>query len=741
MSIANKVDEIIKKRNEKVDVLVEREAHISEVIALLDDLQEQKDRMLDNKNKLRLNTNVLECIENLDIQPCQEMWKNLQKEFGKVRRRFSRETINIAVIGEARQGKSKLLQTISGLDDKVIPAFVTSDCTGTTSMIKNVEGEKLRADITFRTELEMISSVQAYLDEILGKNVKRIGSFQEIGRLDLDAIKQAAGRRPVSVLLEHLKKYVEHFDEWSGYVKSGEPVSITDAEEIKTFVAQHNGKGEKDQKREDYYKYLAVKKAEISCEFNYADAGKIVLQDTIGLGDTSLGIEEAMLKAVRDDSDAAIIIKRPEQGTGKFDDKDYQLYNKLYDQFDGKNMGKWLFWLINETKGKPYGDNHDRCESVKQKIQSSGWELAGFDIVDASDIENVNNDFLPMVLQTLVNNLDGIDSGILADLECMANSLYREYEKLQSRITDIMSSETKNAMEGSNFVDDKWNGFYNQTLMKRLKDYRNDWRKRSKDICVEFKEYIENILRNARKEIPDIEKLKFELEAGGHSGEVAVYEGYLKKLRTDFTSHFLDIDEQVFDKMILDIKKEIVDMFAEDGGGRMKYMRPIDETRPRIEWLSYALIDDLFKGERYRQFRMAFQVLNDFKLSVRGFLMHMVRNRVKRLDIEEQSIYLSNSPNTEEQAKEIRRLLDRKVKETCEELNVELDKMYITPNGILAAVVEELYDRLCFSSIGSTKVSAEVLWKTLYKEYCGMYGERSSLKLRKEVKFIMIGNR
>ena len=49
------------------------------------------------------------------------------------------------------------------------------------------------------------------------------------------------------------------------------------------------------QKQHRYYKYLAVKKAEISCEFNFADAGKIVLQDTIGLGDTSLGIEEAML--------------------------------------------------------------------------------------------------------------------------------------------------------------------------------------------------------------------------------------------------------------------------------------------------------------------------------------------------------------------------------------------------------------------------------------------------------------
>ncbi len=76
----------------------------------------------------------------IDLHSFQLKQAKLREAFRNIEERFSRKTINIAVIGGARQGKSKLLQTISGLSNEVIPAFDTSDCTGATSMIKNVKG-------------------------------------------------------------------------------------------------------------------------------------------------------------------------------------------------------------------------------------------------------------------------------------------------------------------------------------------------------------------------------------------------------------------------------------------------------------------------------------------------------------------------------------------------------------------------------------------------------------------------
>lgn len=713
MSIANDVDIIIQRRNEKVEVIRKQNEYIEEICSGLDKLQKLKDKMLNN-DKLKLSNESMECIQQIDLHSFQLKHAKLREAFRNIDERFSRKTINIAVIGGARQGKSKLLQTISGLSNEVIPAFDTSDCTGATSMIKNVKGGTLRADITFKQEVDMIQCVQRYLDEIIGKDEKRISSFQEIARLDIDEIKGKIASDAQTARLEHLEKYIKYFNEWSPYV--GRHVSVTEPEEIKTFVAQHNGKSEKSPDREDYYKYLAVEKAEISCEFNYADAGKIVLQDTIGLGDTSLGIEKAMLDTVAKDSDAAIIIKRPEVGTGKFDNDDYKLYDKLEENFKGRNMDKWLFWLINETDGDTiYGNNHDRCEAVEAKIRKFAG-LAGHDIVNVSDTEKVNNQFLHMVLSILTANIDVIDRGLVTDLNKMAASLYNEYENIQKVIQGILTSEVKNIINVTEFVNKRWYGFYKQKLMRKLREYKEGWEEKSGQVCKEFKECIENILDNARKRIPDVHELEWELGAGGDHGVTEVYKYHLDKMRTDFTEKFLNIDEEIFDKMINGIKEDVVNIFAEDDGGRMKYIVPVDENLPKAEWLSYAAIDQIFAKDTYSQFKTAFNILANFKLTVRGFLMHKVRLCVRRLELGNKMEFSDNGKCTEH-AKEVKWHLDKKIKETCDELREKLSDMYIDPNGIFSSVIKEFYDRLSFSS-AMGRIGAEDLWKSLYYDNC-----------------------
>lgn len=717
MSITNEVDAIIQKRNSRVHVLAEREEHMREIRANLELLEEQQKRMFNNRDKLRLDNEVLNCIQELDIKQYKWKWNELQKAFGELQKRFARETINIAVIGEARQGKSRFLQSVSGLDDRVIPAFVTSDCTGTTSMIKNVAGQSLCAEITFRTEREMIQNVQAYLDDMLGKGARRIESFYEIKQIDLAEIRREIEGSPEMARFEHFEKYVKYFEEWSPYVQAGKVVSITNPEEIKTFVAQHNGKKETDSERENYYKYLAVKQAVISCEFNYKDAGKIVLQDTIGLGDTSLGIETAMLETVAQNSDAAIIVKRPEIGSGKFDNKDFELYKKLNTAFKEKNMGKWLFWLTNQTTGEPYGNNYDRCLAVEEKIKKLNWELAGHAIVNVADTEQVNNEFLHMVLSTLVANIDSIDAGLVENLNKLSEELYYEYEGLQEKVQKILVNELKHSVNIFEFVNNKWDDFYKHTFMRKMKKYRNDWKEKSKEECTEYKNYIENILDNARRNIPDVQELEWELGAGGDHGAIDVYEYHIDKLRTEFTEKFLDIDECILDEMMKNVKEEIVDIFANDDGGRLKYVKPIDQSKPKIEWLSYAA-DDIFTKESQVHLRKAFHILDKFELTVRGFLMHKVRERVRRLEIENGKKFDElKEGSLHEQAEKIKRFLDKNMKDVCEELRDELEELYREPGEIIYAIVQEFYDRICFSTVSGKRV-AENAWRNLYCDNC-----------------------
>lgn len=736
MSIANEVNEIIQRRNSKVHILEEHENRLREISESLDVLQKQKKWMLENSGNLRLSNEVLDCIQELDIRLYQTKWNEVQRMIYELRERFSRETINIAVVGGARQGKSKLLQSISGLDDRVIPAFSTSDCTGTTSMIKNVPGKTLSAEISFRTEREMMQVVQTYLDKMLGEGVERIESFQEIKGLEnkLKEIEKKLEGSPESAKFEHLKKYVNKFDRWSDYVRKGKTEIVTNPDDIKKFVAQHNGKAENDPDRDNYFEYLAVKKAVVSCEFNYADAGKIILQDTIGLGDTSIGIEQAMFDTLQRDSDAAIIVKRPEVATGKIDSKDVELYAQLNKKLSSRNMGKWLFWLINNTKGLPYGDNTDRCQAVKEKIKSYGWDLAGYEVVDVSDEENVNNGFLRNVLTTLVKNIDSIDEGLVNELNSVVEEMYFEYEKLQEKVQGVLFSELKNSVNVSKKVDDVWDNFYTNGWAKRLREYKENWKEKAAKENVKYREYIEKILLNAREDIPDIDTLVWELKGGAISGPGQVFMKNINKLRTGFTEKFLDIDEEIFEELIRKMKEDIVDIFVDEDGARMKFIRDVDENRPKEEWLSYA-IEEIFINDDDIQIKKAFYVLEDFKLTVRGFLMHKVRSRVSRLEIENRGFSISeDEEDKEEQAKEIRRLLDRKLKETCEELMDELSEIYKEPHQIVYSIIQEFYDRLGFS-VTYSNLMIENRWKSLYREYCTKVWEDEfkEQKMRSEI--------
>lgn len=713
MSIANEVNEIIQRRNSKVHILEEQEERLRKVNENLEALQKQKKRVLGNSSNLKLSSEVLDCIQDLDTKSYQIKWNEVQRKIGELKERFSRESINIAVIGGARQGKSKLLQTISGLDDRVIPAFTSSDCTGTTSMIRNVPGGSLCAEISFRTEKDMMQIIQTYLDAILGKDEERIESYREIAKIDLDGIEERLGGNPEVVKFEHLKKYVQKFEEWSSYVEAGKIEIVKDPDEIKKFVAQHNGKDENDPDRENYFRYLAVKKAVVSCEFNYADAGKIILQDTIGLGDTSLGIEEAMFDTIQRDSDAAIIVKRPEVASGRFDKSDSDLYELLNKKLKNKNIEKWLFWLINNTKGEPYGDNTNRCQAVEEKVKK--YSLAGYKIVDVSDMKQVNDEFLHKVLMTLVKNIDGIDEGYVEELNLVIEELYFEYEKLQEKVRGILFNELKNSANVSGIIDDEWENIYSHGFAQKIKNYRDEWKNKSKEENIAYKNYIETILLNARKKIPDIDRLVWELEAGGHRGQLDVYSHNLEKLRNEFTEEFLDIDEEVFDDLIRQMKEDIVDIFAEEDGGRLKFVVSVDKNKPKAEWLSYA-IDEIFVKEGDIQIRKAFHVLDKFKLTVRGFLMHKVRLRVSRLEPENSEFYVSNAGSKEDMANEIYRFLDKKMKDTCEELRDELVEMYREPHQIIYSIIQEFYDRLSFSVTANQKV--ENRWKSVYREYC-----------------------
>ena len=80
------------------------------------------------------------------------------KVLEKLRHRFERPTLNIGVVGRMRQGKSTLLQKLSGLTDVEIPAKKGGACRAFRSIIYHYYDET-KAFVTFHSEDSLLKEV------------------------------------------------------------------------------------------------------------------------------------------------------------------------------------------------------------------------------------------------------------------------------------------------------------------------------------------------------------------------------------------------------------------------------------------------------------------------------------------------------------------------------------------------------------------------------------------------------
>ena len=101
-----------------------------------------------------------------------------------LRKRFSRDAVQIAFIGYERQGKSCFLQSISGLSNKVIPAYSGTSCTGAVSVIHNVPKD-LEVHIEFYDLKSFLNIVKEKLHNFFPNNHFTLNSLSDLSTIDL----------------------------------------------------------------------------------------------------------------------------------------------------------------------------------------------------------------------------------------------------------------------------------------------------------------------------------------------------------------------------------------------------------------------------------------------------------------------------------------------------------------------------------------------------------------------------
>lgn len=709
--ISNKIDTIVTSRKNKVNVLQNQKADISSIFENVNSFKMLQERIKNDPGQyavLQGNGDVIGNLLNISTDSFLELYSKYIRELNRLIERFGRDSLNICFVGSAGHGKSLVMQKISGLSSNVIPSADGSDCTGTKSIISNVDTLSVTADITFFNHTEIIKIVNKYLDKITQRTASKIAvsNVEEIRMLSskMDYLDSIVEGDEEAGFFEHLKKYIQHFDEY--YSSLGTSIEVHE-NDIEQYVAQYKS----DDINVKYYRYLSVKNANIKCHFPYDDVGKIVLVDTIGIGATSMGVEEDMLDAIENDSDAIIYMFRPEPLRSRLDSNTLTTWGKISKRITAEYMKEMLFVVLNKvSSGK--GENIKNIPELMKTFSNPKFNYAKLLAVDCSSDTEVRENLIIPVLTQLAERIQIVDQRLIDKLNDIGAHLREAYNEICLQTEKAFVNSANEDMK--RYFNDDIENTYN-TMLDKLRDcYIHKYNDLRQSPCMPLQNECQQKLKNILISVPSKEYIINLLNRGTinqHDAYKIGTEILRMKIIDDFTS--LNI---ILSKIIEDMKKEVIGILANIG--LLNRICAFDANVSSSEWIN----DFLSKTEAKNKYPLIYSALKtfeDYTINVQGFIIHEVRDRLDTIDL----ALVKNTPSInygltdkDSAAEEIVDMLKDRAFDIKSKLTRAFSEIYKVPNKSMFAAITDLCDRLSYSKQGSNhNVTRE--WRYLYEDW------------------------
>lgn len=489
--------QIVEKRKEKVPVVKKNQEVLDNIKNELQNFISSKKEFIGNftgqdnegtKLSASERNEIIGHINAITDEEINEIIKKIDVAKNKndiLLKRIDKDNICIAIAGGARNGKSTLIQTITGLDESTVPTSEEGFCTGARSTIEN--SEEFRVEVEFYSEEELLNNVieryREFYKEYGAKEV-RLNSLADIKTL-YEFLKQK-NLPEGSQYLKRLNEYAEKQDIYKVYLgRQTEVYHYDQKKEIRKFVSQISEDGDS-----KFYEFLAVKRARIYCPFAVTKVRKIVLVDTVGLGEASLGIEDDMLETVSKEADFIINLKQmSDMSTAILMISDYNYYDKIV-QANGKiPPEKWCYWVFNRRQDRykeGIFENRYYSELMLELEQKSIPSYpAGILNVDCSNKNEVMERLINPMLIHIVNNLEDIDRYQFLNVGDAIKQVYIPFSKLMAKVKMVSVSEQK--------ADEFFSFKFEESHEKLVYDLH--------EFCTAYKEEIQRI-------VPALEMIK-----------------------------------------------------------------------------------------------------------------------------------------------------------------------------------------------------------------------------------------
>jgi GTPase SAR1 family protein len=674
-----KIQTILKNRRpfaEKANKIVTRLSVASTLAEFAEFLPEVLQREIPDESR-----NKIISIQNR-IPSLQQEISSQKAGLQQLELRFNRSTLNIGIVGNARQGKSTFLQALTGLTNEEIPAAETDHCTGAPSLIIN--HKETFADIEFFTENGFLQEVIApfYMQLSLTPQPASFESFASAPLATPDR-KLSATEDALYDKLKFRHAQAKAYQPLLG--KASERIS---KEQIRSYIAQQDKTGKK------ISTWLAVKIATIYCPFRVAEAEGISVCDTPGLGDFVCGAEDSLVHSIGRNLDTVLMLKRTPKG-GIATPEDTMLYDLLPKAISEFNPKDWSHFIINRDGTENETKSFE--EQIQEKIQ-----CRTFMTLDAREQDEVLSSF-DKILEDVASNQQALDA-------TLSDSRFKNIRSLVERLVEL-AAEAKSALPKSigtdgmgmaqlqSLFDPIWKDVA-ENLNNLTLSYRSG-RDNSEKLTKQVDEIKSDVLLQIRKRLENIEKRDY---AGQ---KIAQFTSDLfHELRLKIATAFDKLDDN-FIESIDTLRSEVCEVFKESG----KLAGIFDEADSQT-WLrdvagAWKTLDN---GEGIADVIERFA---DTGFTFRGYLLAKVRGSLNPLDEEEQeSIKYRYAIGNDWE--DVRHKLWSACNRSVEGCADVLKGLSVDKNGALFSCNEQFTDGVL--RFGGWN-NAKQLWANFYDEY------------------------
>jgi hypothetical protein len=601
--IAVVIDEIISKRK----LSNSKPKNVYDVLnALYTKLKNLREVQIEIINSPTPSTSV-QTIRQIDIDRLIELVGEQLRVWDAIYHRLDRDTINLGVIGLARQGKSTLLQKVSGLTDAEIPSNDRMPCTSVQSNICHHDG-KTYAKIYFHSE-------ESFLKQII------IPYYEELGFTNMPTTIDEFCRQPfpsnpinprhpakAEAIYKHLRDdYHACADGYRQLLQPQKRYISIQKDVIKEYVSQDydiNG-------RPRFFTHLAVEKVEIFSPFPELKVKKIGLVDMPGLGDTRLGDAQRMIAALSRDVDFILFVRRPNSSGDLWGNKDVDLYDEASQALrDSLPLKHWSLMLLNYD-----GNNELQCQDLQNTIESKGIHVRSCIKGNCKNPDEANK-ILGEVLQELVENMESLDrqymSAAFSGLTELQRSIVLELQQAQQIVRELGDIDTQCIRLTQEFM---------KVLYSQIEDFRSRMRLELSHPGEEFKQQVDMAIQRCYQEVSIVDRPTLEMQAKERGVDGAYFDN-IQEMRSSIMQQFHSIEDSL-KKSVDRVKCELVDVLINLGLNKIIISKELDFIHGMNELLD--------RSQEFKSLAMAFEFIASFEITYKGFMQSRVWQEISKV--------------------------------------------------------------------------------------------------------------